>query len=73
MDLKLLYVKQRQMSFLCFHSSFTTKDHHFRAAIEEAITAFNNMLQDFGYTQKLEIYDPHMDQVHPPQQHSLFH
>ena len=26
------------------NSSFTTKDHYFRAAIEEAITAFNNML-----------------------------
>ena len=55
------------------NSSFTTKDHYFRAAIDEAITAFNNMLQDFGYTQKFELYDPHPHQVHPPQQHSLFH
>ena len=34
------------------NSSFTTKDQYFRAAIQEATTAFNNMLQDFGYTKK---------------------
>ena len=55
------------------NSAFTTKDHYFRVAIQEAITAFNNMLQDFGYTQKLEVYDPHTHQVHPPQQHPLCH
>ena len=55
------------------NSSFTTKDQYFRAAIQEAITAFINMLQDFGYTQKLEVYDPLMHQVHPPQQHPFFH
>ena len=54
------------------NSSFTTKD-YFRAAIQETITAFNNMLQDFGYTQKLELYDPHTHQLHPPQQNPLFH
>ena len=56
-----------------FNSSFTTKDHYFQAAIQEAITAFNNMLQDFGYTQKLELFDPHTHQIHPPQQNPLFH
>ena len=40
------------------NSSFTTKDQYFRAAIQEAIAAFNNMLQDFGYTQKIDVYDP---------------
>ena len=30
------------------------------------------MLQDFGYTQKLEVYDPLMHQAQPPQQHPLF-
>ena len=35
------------------NSSFTTKDQYFRAAIQESIAAFNNMLQDFGYTQKI--------------------
>ena len=55
------------------NSSFTTKDQSFRAAIQEAIAAFSNRLQDFGYTQKLGVYDPLMHQVHPPQQHPLFH
>ena len=54
------------------NSSFTTKDQYFRAAIQKAIAAFNNMLQDCGYTQKLEVYDPLMHQAHPPQQHPLF-
>ena len=31
--------------------SFTTKDHYFRVAVQEATDAFNKMLQDFGYTQ----------------------
>ena len=34
------------------NSSLTTKDHYFRTALREATDAFNNMLQDFGYTQK---------------------
>ena len=53
------------------NSSFTTKDHYFRTALQEATDAFNNMLQDFGYTQNLEIYDPLQHQAHPPQQHPL--
>ena len=40
------------------NSSFTSKDQYFRAAIQEAMIAFNNNLQDFGYTQTLEYYDP---------------
>ena len=54
------------------NSSFTTMDHYFRTALQEATDAFNNMLQDFGYTQKLEIYDPLQHQTHPQQQHPLF-
>ena len=54
------------------NSSFTTKDHYFRTALQEATDAFNKLLQDFGYTQKLEIYDPLQHQAHPPQQHPLF-
>ena len=53
------------------NSSFTTKDHYFRTALQEATDAFNNILQDFGYTQKLEIYDPLQHQTHPPPQHPL--
>ena len=41
-------------------------------AIQEATDAFNNMLKDFGYTQKLELYDPIQHQPHPPSQNSLF-
>ena len=29
------------------------------------MTAFNNTLQEFGYTQTLEYYDPHVHQKHP--------
>ena len=54
------------------NSSVTTKDHYFRTALQEATDAFNNILLDFVYTQKLEIYDPLQHQAHPPQQHLLF-
>ena len=53
------------------NSSFTTKDHYFHTALQEATDAFNNMLQDFEYTQKLELYYPFQYQTHPPQQHPL--
>ena len=53
------------------NSAFTTKDQYFRAAIQEALTAFNNMIQVFGYPQKLEV-NKHTHQVHSPQQHPLF-
>ena len=53
-------------------NSFTSRDHYFRAAIDEAMTAFNNTLQEFGYTQTLEYYDPHAHQKHPPQQHPFY-
>ena len=54
------------------NSSFTSKDQYFRTALQEATEAFNNMLKDFGYTQKLELYDPLQHQTHPPSQHPLF-
>ena len=53
-------------------SSFTSKDQYFRTALQEATDAFNNMLKGFGYTQKLELYDPLQHQTHPPSQNSLF-
>ena len=53
------------------NSSFTTKDQYFRTAIQEATDAFNKILQDFGYTQQLEVYNPLHDQAHPPPQHPL--
>ena len=48
------------------NSSFTSKDQYFRAAIQESMTAFNNILQDFGYTQTFEYYDSNTHQAHPP-------
>ena len=54
------------------NSAFTSKDQYFHAALKEATDAFNEMLQSFGYTQKLEIYDPHQHQAHPPPQHPLY-
>ena len=54
------------------NSSFTSKDQYFRTALQESTDAFNNMLKDFGYTQKLELYDPLQHQAHPPSQHPLF-
>ena len=53
------------------NSSFTSKDQYSRTALQEATDAFNNMLKDFGYTQKLELYDPIQHQTHPPSQNSL--
>ena len=41
------------------NSAFTSKDQYFHAALQEATTAFNEMLHSFGYTKKLELYDPH--------------
>ena len=51
------------------HSSFTTKDEYFRVAIAETCDVFNKMLLHFGYTQNIEIYDPEIHQVNPPQTH----
>ena len=60
------------VSNVVFVLNSTTKDQYFRVALHEATDAFNIMLKDFGYTQQLEIYDPHLHQVHPPQQHPLY-
>ena len=54
------------------NSAFTSKDQNFHAALQEATDTFNEMLHSFGYTQKVEIYDPHQHQAHPPPQHHLY-
>ena len=54
------------------NSAFTSKDQYFHAALQEATNAFNGMLHSFGYTQNIELYDPHQHQAHPPQQHALY-
>ena len=40
------------------NSSFTTKDNYFRVARDEACEGFIKVLFEFGYTQKIEVYDP---------------
>ena len=54
------------------NSAFTSKDQYFYVALQETTEAFNEILQSFGYTKKLEIFDPHQHQAHPPQQHPLY-
>ena len=58
--------------FFVLNFSITTKYQYFRVAIEEACAAFNKMLLEFGYTQKVELYDPQTHQVHPPQPHPFY-
>ena len=50
-------------------SSFTSKDIYFRMAIAEACETFNKTFLHFGYTQKIELFDPKTYQVNPPQTH----
>ena len=54
------------------NSALNSKDQYFHCALQEATDAFNDMLHSFGYTQKLEFYDPHRHQAHPPQPHPLY-
>ena len=54
------------------NSAFTSKDQYFKTALEEATQAFNNILNDFGYTQKLEPYNPNQHQAHPSPKHPLY-
>ena len=54
------------------NSAFTSEDQYLHAALQETTDAFNEILQSCEYTQKLEIYDPHQHQAHPPQQHPLY-
>ena len=59
-------------TFFVLNSPFTSSDNYFRLAIDDACDAFNKIMLDFGYRQKLEIYDPNVHQVHPPQQRPLY-
>ena len=69
---KIAICETASNSVFFLNSSFTSKDQYFHTTIQEAMTAFNNILQDFGYTQTLEYYDPNVHQAHPPPQHPLF-
>ena len=55
-----------------FHTLIQYIQNPLQAALQEATNAFNEMLHSFGYTQKLEHYDPHQHRAHPPQQHPLY-
>ena len=69
---KIAICKTASNVVFVLNSSFSSKDQYFRIALQEATDASNNMLKDFGYTQKLELYDPLQHQTHPPSQNSLF-
>ena len=56
---KIAFCETASNVVFVLNSAFTSKDQYFHAALQEATNAFNEMLQSFGYTQKLELYDPH--------------
>ena len=64
--------KSASIVVFVLNPSFTSKDQYFKAALQETMTAFNNTLQDFGYTQTLEPYNSHTNQAHLPPQNPLF-
>ena len=55
---KIAVCETTSETVLVLNSAFTTKDNYFQAALDEAIDAFNATLLDFGYTQKVQRYDP---------------
>ena len=57
---------------LVLNSAFTTKDNDFQVALDDTIDAFNATLLDFGYTQKLQRYDPETHQVHLSSKHPFW-
>ena len=69
---KIAICETASNALFVLNSAFISKDQYFHTAIQEAILAFNNILKNFGYTQTLEYYDPHVHQAHPPPQHPLF-
>ena len=73
LHLKIAICENSSNVVFVLNSSFTSKDHYFRTAIDEAMTAFNSTLQEFGYTQTLAYYDPHAHKKRTPQQHPFYH
>ena len=69
---KLQLINTRAFTLKAQKLRFAKRRQYFRTALQEATDAFNTMLKDFGYTQKLELYDPLQHQAHPTQQHPLF-
>ena len=59
-------------SVFILHSPFSKNDYYFQIALEEATDAFNAVLLDFGYKQKLEKYNATTHQKHPKQPHPFW-
>ena len=70
---KIAICESPSNTLLVINSAFTTKDNYFRTALDdEDCYAINAALLDFGYTQKLEAYDPHRHQVSSPNKDSFY-
>ena len=61
--------KDRKLQFAKRHPTHYSSSTH---ALAEACDAFNVTMKNFGYTQKLQQYDPAIHQVHAPQQHPFY-
>ena len=53
--------------FVLSHTSFDKNNFYFLHAVQEAVDAFNEVLKDFGFFQRLTPYDPskHPNQPNP--------
>ena len=56
-------------SVFVINTSFASNDTYFHHALSKAFDAFNATMLDFGYTQKLDLYNPTKHQVQPPQKY----
>ena len=59
-------------SVFVLSTPFSKNDQYFQVALEEAIDAFNAVLTDFGYKQKLEKYDAATYQKYPKKPHPFW-
>ena len=69
---KIAICENTSESVFVLHSAFTSADHYFQIALEEAIDAFNAVLVDFGYTQQLQRYNAQTHQTYPKQNHPFW-
>ena len=59
-------------SVFVMNTSFTSNATYVHHALAEVREAFNATMLDFGYTRKLEPYNPTQQQVTPPQKHPFY-
>ena len=69
---KIAIFETTSESDFVLHSAFSTNDQYFQVALDEAIDAFNAVLVDFGYTQKLQRYLVQTHQTYPKQKHPFW-